>query len=177
MWMNYLGSSNSHHLVTFKLQILILCHCYFLSFRWFWHFYAISVVWNGLLLGLYLKFILQHQSYPAWLTGILDTLTSVPSPDSQGKLRVLCCFSFMPSSPVLFTLKKMLLSSVSTVPQLSTVLVQLLLCIHSLRRLLECLFVSIFSDGAIHVVQYIFGLGYYILLGLTVHCSDRAQTG
>nr|XP_033476996.1 polyprenol reductase isoform X2 [Epinephelus lanceolatus] len=90
--------------------------------RWFWHFYAISVGWNSLLLAFYLNLIFQYQSYPSWLTGILDILTGVQSTNSQ-------------------------------VPQLSTLLVQLLLCVHSLRRLLECLCVSVFSDGAIHVVQ------------------------
>lgn len=63
------------------------------------------------------------------------------------------------------------------VPQLSTLLVMLLLCIHSLRRLMECLCVSVFSDGAIHLVQYVFGLGYYIILGLTVLCLDRLGKG
>ncbi|KAM9358016.1 polyprenal reductase [Symphorus nematophorus] len=114
--------------------------------RWFWHFYAISVGWNGLLFVLYLNFIFQHQPHPSWLTGVLDILTGVPSTDSQ-------------------------------VPQLSTLLVQLLLCVHSLRRLLECLYVSVFSDGVIHLVQYVFGLGYYVLLGLTVLCSDRLGRG
>lgn len=65
----------------------------------------------------------------------------------------------------------------SSVPQLSTVLVQLLLCVHSLRRLLECLFVSVFSDGALHLVQYVFGVCYYIVLGLTVLCSDHLGKG
>ncbi|XP_053178358.1 polyprenol reductase [Scomber japonicus] len=114
--------------------------------RWFSHFYAISVGWNGFLLILSLNFILQQQSYPVWLTGILDMLTGVPHTNSQ-------------------------------VPQLSTVLVLLLLWVHSLRRLLECLFVSVFSDGAIHLVQYVFGLGYYLLLGLTALCSDRLGKG
>uniref|UniRef100_A0A8P4KKR6 Polyprenal reductase n=1 Tax=Dicentrarchus labrax TaxID=13489 RepID=A0A8P4KKR6_DICLA len=114
--------------------------------RWFWHFYAISVGWNGLLLLLYLNLTFRHQSYPPWLTGSLDILTGLPSTDSQ-------------------------------VPQLSTVLVLLLLCVHSLRRLLECLFVSVFSDGALHLVQYVFGLGYYITMGLTVLCSDRLGKG
>ncbi|XP_047231332.1 polyprenol reductase [Girardinichthys multiradiatus] len=62
-------------------------------------------------------------------------------------------------------------------PQLATVLVQLLLCVHSLRRLLECLFVSVFSDGVMHLVQYLFGLGYYMVLGLTVLCSDQMAKG
>lgn len=54
--------------------------------RWFWHFYAISVGWNGLLLALYLNFTLKHQPYPSWLTGMLDILTGLPSTDSQGRL-------------------------------------------------------------------------------------------
>ncbi|XP_028260091.1 polyprenal reductase [Parambassis ranga] len=114
--------------------------------RWFWHFYATSVGWNGLLLVFYLNFIFQRQSLPSWLTGIVEFFSGVPNTDSQ-------------------------------VPQLSTVLVQLLLCLHSLRRLLECLFVSVFSDGVMHVVQYVFGLGYYVILGLTVLCSDREGEG
>ncbi|XP_017284243.1 polyprenol reductase [Kryptolebias marmoratus] len=68
-------------------------------------------------------------------------------------------------------------SNASKGPQLSTVLVQLLFCVHSLRRLLECLFVSVFSDGVLHLVQYVFGLGYYIVLGLTVLCSDHTAKG
>lgn len=65
----------------------------------------------------------------------------------------------------------------SVVPQLSTVLMQMLLCIHSLRRLLECLFVSVFSKGVMHLAQYMFGLCYYVMLGLTVLCMDRLGKG
>ncbi|XP_035503669.2 polyprenol reductase [Scophthalmus maximus] len=114
--------------------------------RCFWHFYAVSVCWNGFLLALNLNLTFQHQSPPSWLTGIVDILTGVPSTDSHA-------------------------------PQLSTLLVQLLLWVHSLRRLLECLCVSVFSDGAMHLVQYVFGLGYYIILGLTALCSDHVAKG
>lgn len=65
----------------------------------------------------------------------------------------------------------------SVVPQLSTLLLQLLLCLHSLRRLLECLRVSVFSNGVLHLAQYIFGLCYYVVLGLTVLCMDRMGKG
>ncbi|XP_068448964.1 polyprenol reductase [Clinocottus analis] len=112
--------------------------------RWFWHFYAISVVWNGLLLALYLNFSFQQQSLPSWLNAVLDFLTAAPA---------------------------------SRVPQLSTLLLQLLLCLHSLRRLLECLLVSVFSDGALHLMQYAFGVGYYVALGWTVLCCDRLGKG
>lgn len=65
-----------------------------------------------------------------------------------------------------------------SVPQLSTLLLLPLICVHSLRRLRECLCVSVFSDtGAVHLVQYMFGLGYYVLLGLTALCSDRQGQG
>ncbi|XP_030228476.1 polyprenal reductase [Gadus morhua] len=110
--------------------------------RWFWHFYAVSVVWNGLLLVLSLHLKLQNQSYPQWLTYFLSFLCGMQWNESQ-------------------------------VPQLSTLLVQLFLWSHSLRRLLECLFVSVYSEGVIHMAQYMFGIGYYIILGLTVICSNN----
>lgn len=62
-------------------------------------------------------------------------------------------------------------------PQLTTLLVQLLLLFHSLRRLQECLFVSVFSNGSMHLVQYLFGLVYYVILGLTALGSDREGEG
>uniref|UniRef100_A0A3B4ACG2 Polyprenal reductase n=1 Tax=Periophthalmus magnuspinnatus TaxID=409849 RepID=A0A3B4ACG2_9GOBI len=61
----------------------------------------------------------------------------------------------------------------SSVLIMTTLLLLLLLWLHSLRRLLECCFVSIFSDGVIHVVHYLFGLVYYIVLGLTALCSEH----
>ncbi|XP_013890008.1 polyprenal reductase, partial [Austrofundulus limnaeus] len=45
------------------------------------------------------------------------------------------------------------------------------------RRLLECCCVSVFSDGVLHVVQYVFGLAYYVVLGLTVLCTDPTAEG
>ncbi|XP_058291704.1 polyprenol reductase [Hylobates moloch] len=51
---------------------------------------------------------------------------------------------------------------------LSAFLVLVFLWLHSLRRLFECLYVSVFSNVMIHVVQYCFGLVYYVLVGLTV---------
>lgn len=59
---------------------------------------------------------------------------------------------------------------------LSILLLQVLLWVHSFRRLLECLFVSVFSNGVIHIVQYAFGLGYYVLLGITVLCLNASLT-
>lgn len=51
---------------------------------------------------------------------------------------------------------------------LSAFLVLVFLWVHSLRRLFECFYISVFSNAVIHVVQYCFGLVYYVLVGLTV---------
>ncbi|XP_072108796.1 polyprenal reductase [Mobula birostris] len=55
--------------------------------------------------------------------------------------------------------------------ELSVLLVQIMLFVQGVRRLGECLIVSVFSNGSIHAVQYCWGLVYYILVGLTVHCE------
>lgn len=113
--------------------------------RWFWHFYLVSVCWSACLLFLYTNSIFQHQPLPSWLTWTLDILTTgVTGIDAE-----------------------------SHAPQVSTLLLLFLLWVHSLRRLLECCFVSVFSDGVIHVVQYLFGLMYYIVLGLTALSSEH----
>jgi len=65
----------------------------------------------------------------------------------------------------------------ASVPQLSTLLVLVLLCGHSARRLLECLLVSVYSDGVLHFMQYAFGVFYYVALGLTVLTADRLGDG
>ncbi|KAM8888215.1 polyprenal reductase isoform 2-T2 [Synchiropus picturatus] len=108
--------------------------------RWFWHFYFVSVVWNGCLLVL----TFHNQSYPKWLSSLCNVLGSTPNANTHS---------------------------------LSTFLVQFLIWIHSLRRLLECLVVSVFSHGSMHMAQYLFGVGYYIILGLTVLSSDQQTKG
>lgn len=143
---------------------------FWLHFRWFWHFYAVSVSWNTLLLVFHLNLKFQGQSYPSWLIRLLDLLTSTPSPSKEGRLP--------PPSPWSNWFISYLILTLCSVPQLSTLLLLPLICIHSLRRLQECLCVSVFSDtGAIHLVQYVFGLSYYVLLGLTALCSDRQGQG
>lgn len=60
--------------------------CFLSPFRWFWHFYAASVSWNTLLLLFHLNLKFQGQSFPLWLTTLLDTLTSLPSSSNEGRL-------------------------------------------------------------------------------------------
>ncbi|XP_060773412.1 polyprenol reductase [Neoarius graeffei] len=105
--------------------------------RWFWHFYAVSVLWNGLLLGFSIRTVVLEKQLPDFLSDLLGVLTGQPK-------------------------------AAWTEVKLTVLVLQALLWTHSLRRLLECLWVSIFSNGLINVVQYAFGLSYYILLGLTV---------
>ncbi|NXD06777.1 PORED reductase, partial [Nothocercus nigrocapillus] len=113
--------------------------------RWFTHFYAVSVLWNGLLL----IWLLQAQSLPgslsSWLQHVHHALGRASQNEDMGN------------------------------EYFSALLVLLLLWLHSFRRLAECLCTSVFSDGVIHIVQYCFGLGYYIALGLTVLCLVPAN--
>ncbi|XP_069487744.1 polyprenal reductase isoform X1 [Ambystoma mexicanum] len=55
--------------------------------------------------------------------------------------------------------------------EFSAFMVLVLLWINSVRRLIECLFISVFSEGMIHLIHYSFGLVYYVLLGFTVLCQ------
>ncbi|XDV42030.1 hypothetical protein PO909_010782 [Leuciscus waleckii] len=113
------------------------------SKRCFIHFYAVSVMWNGLLLLFTIRSVVMSETLPDWLIDALCCLTGRPR-DAWNELH------------------------------LSILLLQVLLWVHSFRRLLECLFVSVFSNGVIHIVQYAFGMGYYVLLGLTVLCLNAS---
>ncbi|CAN2388606.1 Steroid 5 alpha-reductase 3 [Pristimantis euphronides] len=110
--------------------------------RWFWHFYLLSVIWNGALLGLLVRSLLLGVQLPQRIQLLLNFFHK----DSEQKI---------------------------SGGELSTLLALSLLWIHSLRRLLECFFVSIYSNGVIHLAQYCLGIGYYFLLGITV--LDHAQ--
>lgn len=65
---------------------------------------------------------------------------------------------------VVFTWQPVFLGSEAV----SAFLVCLFVWLNSCRRLWECLHISVFSTGVIHVVQYCFGLSYYVLVGITV---------
>uniref|UniRef100_UPI00358FC3AE polyprenol reductase isoform X1 n=1 Tax=Myxine glutinosa TaxID=7769 RepID=UPI00358FC3AE len=55
--------------------------------------------------------------------------------------------------------------------ELSIVIAQLLMLLHVTIRLYECFFVSVFSNTTINVLQYAFGLVYYVIVGLTLICE------
>ncbi|XP_077857631.1 polyprenal reductase isoform X7 [Macaca mulatta] len=106
------------------------------DYRYFSHFYIISVLWNGFLLWCLSQSLFLGAPFPSWLHGLLRILGAA---QFQGGELALSAF-----------------------------LVLVFLWLHSIRRLFECLYVSVFSNVMIHVVQYCFGLVYYVLVGLTV---------
>ncbi|XP_058694190.1 polyprenol reductase isoform X1 [Poecile atricapillus] len=110
--------------------------------RWFTHFYVVSVLWNGFLLICLFRAEFLGESLPLWIRNMHHALGR----DSQSK-------------------------DMADSEHFSALLVLLLLWLHSCRRLAECLWTSVFSSGVIHIVQYCFGLGYYIAVGLTVLCQ------
>ncbi|XP_025942209.1 polyprenol reductase isoform X2 [Apteryx rowi] len=109
--------------------------------RWFTHFYVVSVLWNGFLLIWLIQARFLRGSLSSWLQHLHHALSRA----SQNEDIESECFSAL--------------------------LVLLLLWLHSFRRLAECLCTSVFSNGVLHIVQYCFGLGYYIAVGLTVLCQ------
>ncbi|NXK46204.1 PORED reductase, partial [Chauna torquata] len=110
--------------------------------RWFTHFYVVSVLWNGFLLIELFQLEFLGASLPPWI----QRLHSAFGRDLQNQ-------------------------NTADSEHFSALLVLLLLWLHSFRRLAECLCTSVFSSGVIHIVQYCFGLGYYVAVGSTVLCQ------
>ncbi|NWU99878.1 PORED reductase, partial [Upupa epops] len=109
--------------------------------RWFTHFYVVCVLWNGFLLIELFRAEFLGGLLPSWVELVHRALGRDSDSEDTGNERF------------------------------SALLVLLLLWLHSCRRLAECLWTSVFSSGFIHVVQYCFGLTYYIALGSTVLCQ------
>ncbi|NWS66008.1 PORED reductase, partial [Crotophaga sulcirostris] len=109
--------------------------------RWFTHFYVVSVLWNGFLLICLSRAEFLRGPLPSCIQQVHYTLGREPQSEDAGN------------------------------EHFSALLVLLLLWLHSCRRLAECLWTSVFSKGVIHIVQYCFGLAYYIAVGSTVLCQ------
>uniref|UniRef100_A0A8C4SKG1 Polyprenal reductase n=1 Tax=Erpetoichthys calabaricus TaxID=27687 RepID=A0A8C4SKG1_ERPCA len=123
--------------------------------RGFSIFILFSVIWNSFLIRHHINAVFFGVPYPIWLSDLSNALTNF-------------CVQHETAS----------ITIIYDVRVLSVLLIHLLLWVHSIRRLYECLFISVFSDGVIHIVQYCFGLAYYILLGLTViSTSSISQAG
>ncbi|NXV82943.1 PORED reductase, partial [Atlantisia rogersi] len=112
---------------------------------WFIHFYVVSVLWNGILLIWLFQVELLGGSLSSWIQYVHRALGRDSQHEDAGN------------------------------EHFSAVLVLLLLWLHSCRRLGECLWTSVFSSGVIHIVQYCFGLVYYIAVGSTVLCQVPAS--
>ncbi|KAJ7326707.1 hypothetical protein JRQ81_016466, partial [Phrynocephalus forsythii] len=120
--------------------------------RWFCHFYILSVLWNGFLLLLFIQSLLLSWPFPVWLQHMVGFLDGTW--ESQDV-----------NAPI----------ARQDGETLSALLVCLFVWLNSLRRLRECLYISVFSGGVIHIIQYCFGHCYYVLVGLTVMCQVPAD--
>ncbi|XP_021251298.1 polyprenol reductase [Numida meleagris] len=109
--------------------------------RWFTHFYVVSILWNGFLLMRLFQAEFLGASLPPWI----QIFHSAFGRELQNQN--------------------------TDSERFSALLVLLLLWLHSFQRLAECLYTSVFSNGVIHIVQYCFGLGYYVAVGSTVLCQ------
>ncbi|XP_025054131.1 polyprenol reductase, partial [Alligator sinensis] len=146
--------------------------------RWFTHFYVVSVTWNGFLLLLLIQALFLERPFPVWLQDLLSILSG--SSQNQGRLALLllstaCALIHMHLLPfpgnTLTAGQRFAFIRGKSYEYLSAFLVLLLFWLHSLRRLTECLCISVFSNGVIHIVHYCFGYAYYIGIGLTVLCQ------
>ncbi|NXG46685.1 PORED reductase, partial [Psilopogon haemacephalus] len=113
--------------------------------RWFTHFYVVSVLWNGFLLLRLFQAEFLRGSLPSWIQHMQLALGRDFQSEDKGN------------------------------EPLSVLLALLLLWLHSCRRLAECLWTSVFSDGVIHILHYCFGLAYYVVLGSTLLCQVPAS--
>ncbi|XP_032811030.1 polyprenal reductase [Petromyzon marinus] len=61
--------------------------------------------------------------------------------------------------------------------ELSVVLAQALMVLQVVRRLAECLFLSVYSNAIMHAVQYGFGMLYYVMIAFTLLCEGPSIGG
>lgn len=116
-------------------------HLVLFACRWFTHFYAWGMVWNLSLLSHYLSDCVTDTSIELPL--INQLLRALTGQYVQAK-----CLA-------------------KTQLHFDTLIVLSLVCIQVMRRLYECLFVSIFSDSLMSLSHYCMGLYFYTALGLT----------
>ncbi|ETE62774.1 putative polyprenol reductase, partial [Ophiophagus hannah] len=109
--------------------------------RWFYHFYIVSVTWNGFLLLLFMQCVLFSWSFPSWLQDLLDILDG-------GKEN------------------RNIHHSENGTAFLSAFLVCFLVWVNSCRRLKECLHVSIYSGGTAPSLT----VRWFHVLGLGMYC-------
>lgn len=125
-----------------------VCRAFDVPKRYFSHFYVVSVLWNGFLLWFLSRSLFLGAPFPNWLRALLRTLGSTQFRALEMESKA----------------SQMLVGELA----LSAFLVLVFLWVHSVRRLFECFYISVFSNAVMHVVQYCFGLVYYVLVGLTV---------
>ena len=66
--------------------------------------------------------------------------------------------------------------SLFTVPSESVLLALVLILLQVVRRLCECIFVSVYSSAKMHLIHYIYGTLYYFGVGLSVLAEANGLT-
>lgn len=131
------------------------------SCRWFTHFYAWGLIWNVSIFFLYLASCIARLPSPpftAVLGPVIRTLTGVD-------LQLSCRTEEGGGGAV-------------SQKQFDVALVLCLVCAQMMRRLYECVFVSVFSpSGRMHVLHYVLGIYFYTALGPTALLHLRHGTG
>ncbi|XP_061408179.1 polyprenol reductase isoform X1 [Lethenteron reissneri] len=61
--------------------------------------------------------------------------------------------------------------------ELSVVLAQALMVLQVVRRLAECLCLSVYSNAIMHAVQYGYGMLYYVVIAFTLLCEGPSMGG
>jgi 3-oxo-5-alpha-steroid 4-dehydrogenase 3 len=135
----------------FPGNVLSLTHTH--THRWFTHFYIWGSMWIVSITLVYFN------------TCILQKLKSIPIIDD---IITLVTGGF---------LHHQCQSAPSQQQHVDTAVVLSMLSVQVVRRLYECLFVSVFSDSRIHLVHYVLGMFFYPAVALTalLHVDHRGD--
>ena len=138
--------------------------------RWFTHFYAWGLIWNGTIL---FHFVLQcfstsihmhsadhHSVFVRCLDWLLTTLLIDTSARNEQPLALGLCDSATVDGNGHWPMP--------TLCQTEAMLTLALVCLQVARRLYESLFVTVYTESQMHVLHYVLGLYFYSALGPTV---------
>ena len=107
--------------------------------RWFLHFYVIGLSFNCIVLYC----ILPPSSFFLLPSSSISPISSTPQSNGNDDQQ-LC------------------------VVNLSSLILLGLMVLQTLRRTIECLFISKFTDGSMHVIHYLVGVSFYIVVALSI---------
>ena len=117
--------------------------CIIIYFRWFTIFYAWGLLWNSVMLYYFYCYVAEKNSTISLL--VKPVLQLFYYPNTNPLPHPPCCCTSI---------------------HLQVFLGLLLVCIQTGRRLVECLFVTVFNNNSeIHSLHFVFGIFFYTALG------------